>query len=221
MKENNVKLCNHSDLKKCQPMSKIIFIKRCWKTNRENAKKDCNDSDLRSWVRSMFLIISCDRNQPKSTVIFPQNSTSSSQDQCLGTVKWTFLIESTKANSKEDKKFLKKSSTETLTSISLKVFREWSKGKKSFHKKEQRSEQIQQVVLEIVPLHQRYHMESLISRQFTITFTSILKMQRIIKSLSKSSPFLLKTAQRNQEQLINKRRPKKAEGSSHTQNMRK
>ena len=220
-KENSLKLCSRSGLKMFQLMSRTISMRKCWKMKQDSVKKDYNDSGLKSWAKFMFLTISCDQNQHKSTVIFPQNSTSLWQDQCLGTVRWTSLIESTKTSWKEDKRSLKKSSTEMLTSTCLKEFREWSRDKISFPKKEQQRGPIQQVLLETARLHQRSHMGFRISRPFMSIFTSILRMQRIIRSLSSCSLSLLKIDRRSQEPHISKRTLKKVEGSSLTQSTKK
>ena len=169
----------------------------------------------------MFLIISCDQNQLKSTVIFHHKSTSLWQDQCLGTVRWTFLIELTKINWKEDKKFLKKSSTEMLILTCLRVFREWSKDKINFLKNEQQNVLIRHELLETAPLRQRFHTGSRISRQSMNIFTLILKTRKTIRSQSSSSLSLLKIAQRNHEPLMSKRRLNKAEESLLTQNTKK
>ena len=85
---NKPRLCNSLGRKRRQSMSKITYMKKCWKMRLDKGKKDWKDLDYKLWVRFMSQKAWWDLSQHKFIVTLARGrSLNLSRGQCLGIVR--------------------------------------------------------------------------------------------------------------------------------------
>ena len=124
-KESWKKRWNLCQLDRFLNMSRKIFTIECWKNNKERENRDCKSLDLKLCLKFKFQTDWWDLSQNKFIALSVQNKRNSLLDLCPITVKLKEWTESIERNRKEDKKFLRKSSTNTVIMNFLMEFRKW------------------------------------------------------------------------------------------------